>query len=134
MAHLQGTSLENLPKEKLIELEAKIEEAHNRVLHQMDVIIREKVVNENPDYACPISGLLMRDPVVDACGATYDREFITTWFRQRRAEDQPLTSPNTNEILESDVLFPNRAINSRIRAEVDRITAEIGRPPKRAKP
>ncbi|EMS59928.1 U-box domain-containing protein 16 [Triticum urartu] len=33
-----------------------------------------------PDFRCPISLDLMRDPVVSSSGQTYDRESITRWF------------------------------------------------------
>ncbi|KAG8051798.1 hypothetical protein GUJ93_ZPchr0001g33134 [Zizania palustris] len=46
-----------------------------------------------PDFRCPISLDLMRDPVVSASGQTYDRESITRWFGSGKS-----TCPKTGQI------------------------------------
>mmetsp|Transcript_1650 Transcript_1650/g.3539 ORF Transcript_1650/g.3539 Transcript_1650/m.3539 type:complete len:105 (-) Transcript_1650:226-540(-) len=55
-----------------------------------------------PDYICPITQELMRDPVSALDGHSYEREAITQWFEQGRIE-----SPLTNAPLGSTQLIPN---------------------------
>ncbi|CBJ26008.1 armadillo/beta-catenin repeat family protein / U-box domain-containing protein [Ectocarpus siliculosus] len=52
-------------------------------------------------FACPITGELMRDPVVVEDGHTYDREAIEMWLRKYG------TSPKTGEPIERLLLVPN---------------------------
>jgi hypothetical protein len=42
-------------------------------------------------FKCPITSLVMHDPVVTICGDTYEREAIETWFKRNN------TNPLTNE-------------------------------------
>lgn len=55
---------------------------------------------------CPITRMLMSDPVKTADGFTYDRESIEEWLQAHA------TSPMTNLTLESDSLTPNYAIRA----------------------
>ena len=59
-------------------------------------------------FVCPISGELMKDPVSCVDGHSYERSCILQWFGTR------LTSPVTNESLESAVVVPNHALRSAI--------------------
>lgn len=52
-------------------------------------------------YRCPISYLIMCDPVVTADGHTYERECIEKWFLAHN------TSPTTNRELPNRNLIPN---------------------------
>jgi U-box domain len=36
----------------------------------------------NPSFYCPLTSQVMRDPVVDADGNTYERAAITEWIRK----------------------------------------------------
>jgi hypothetical protein len=62
-----------------------------------------------PDFRCPISLELMRDPVVAASGQTYDREFITGWFGSGKS-----TCPKTGQVLTSLELVPNKTLRNLI--------------------
>eukprot|EP01025_Chloroclados_australasicus_P024507 TRINITY_DN24576_c0_g2_i5.p2 TRINITY_DN24576_c0_g2~~TRINITY_DN24576_c0_g2_i5.p2 ORF type:complete len:194 (-),score=9.95 TRINITY_DN24576_c0_g2_i5:186-767(-) len=53
---------------------------------------------------CPLSGSLMREPVVATDGYTYDRTAIENWLLTQT------TSPITNEQFHSLLLIPNRSI------------------------
>ena len=59
-----------------------------------------------PDYLCPITYQLMTDPVIALDGHSYEREAIRQWF----AQGEVITSPLTNERLESDALTPNHTL------------------------
>ncbi|XP_037472560.1 U-box domain-containing protein 16-like [Triticum dicoccoides] len=62
-----------------------------------------------PDFRCPISLDLMRDPVVSASGQTYDRESITRWFGAGKS-----TCPKTGQVLTNLELVPNKALKNLI--------------------
>ena len=64
-----------------------------------------------PDLYCPISFVLMKDPVVAADGFTYDRSAISSWFA-RNASQKAVLSPMTQEPLPSLGLTPNVAIRN----------------------
>lgn len=64
-----------------------------------------------PDYCCPITSSLMREPVVTCDGHTYEREAIETWLKSHN------TSPLTGAVLLENknltpVLFVRNAVNS----------------------
>ncbi|CAN1134197.1 U-box domain-containing protein 16 [Linum perenne] len=65
--------------------------------------------NIPPDFRCPISLDLMRDPVVVATGQTYDRESISLWI-----ESGHNTCPKTGQGLAHTNLIPNRALKNLI--------------------
>lgn len=58
----------------------------------------------------PISLELMVDPVMTSDNITYDRSCIEEWFDVCRRGRKPVSSPVTNEALESDQLRPNVAL------------------------
>ncbi|KAL6616289.1 hypothetical protein ACP70R_038559 [Stipagrostis hirtigluma subsp. patula] len=62
-----------------------------------------------PDFRCPISLDLMRDPVVVASGQTYDRESIVRWFDAGKS-----TCPKTGQVLSNLELVPNKALKNLI--------------------
>jgi len=64
-----------------------------------------------PDsFRCPISGALMREPVVDPEGNTFDREGIERWLARNP------TSPLTRSPLTAGQLKPNRALADSLEA------------------
>lgn len=67
-------------------------------------------------FMCPISLAIMADPVAAVDGSTYDRDYIERWFRQRRQEKKPLTSPVTGLELSSTTLMPLAALQRAIEA------------------
>ncbi|KAH8085014.1 ubiquitin-protein transferase [Aureococcus anophagefferens] len=64
--------------------------------------------DEVPDFACPITTELMKDPVFAADGHTYERCAIALWFERKN------TSPVTNAPLRNADLIPNHAMKSMI--------------------
>ncbi|GJN14710.1 hypothetical protein PR202_gb01565 [Eleusine coracana subsp. coracana] len=69
----------------------------------------EEPASPPPDFRCPISLELMRDPVVAASGQTYDRESIARWFGSGKS-----TCPKTGQALTSLELVPNKALKNLI--------------------
>eukprot|EP00960_Hanusia_phi_P031412 749277-Hanusia_phi.AAC.5 len=59
-------------------------------------------------FACPISLMLMSDPVTAFDGHTYERSCIESWLESNN------TSPLTGAVLPSKHLFPNFALRSAI--------------------
>ena len=53
---------------------------------------------------CPITGEIMKDPVMALDGHTYEREAIATWFEEKQ------TSPLTGAHLESKTLITNHTL------------------------
>jgi hypothetical protein len=51
----------------------------------------EEVVNAQPNFVCPISHALMRDPVTAADGHSYERREIELWFAGGHVKS-PLTN------------------------------------------
>ena len=80
------------------------------------------VLEKHPDYACPISLAIMRDPVVTDDGQSYERTEIKAWFKSQREANEPLTSP-LRAPLTSAQLVPNHSLRRAIEAAVD---AELG--------
>lgn len=62
----------------------------------------------NLGFYCPITSDLMRDPVIDHEGNTYERDAIEAWI------DRHMTSPITRNRLTRDDLRPNRALKNSI--------------------
>ncbi|CAO2166856.1 unnamed protein product [Urochloa humidicola] len=60
-----------------------------------------------PDFRCPITLDIMRDPVVVASGQTYDRESIARWFDSGKS-----TCPKTGQVLTNLELVPNKALKN----------------------
>ena len=61
------------------------------------------------EYLCPISQMLMADPVCAHDGHTYDRALIFDWLRPGR-----MTSPLTNLLLATTQLTPNFTLKAAI--------------------
>ncbi|XP_073130785.1 U-box domain-containing protein 9-like [Henckelia pumila] len=60
-------------------------------------------------FRCPISGLLLKDPVVLASGQTYNRRFIQQWLK-----DGHPRCPQTHQLLDHTVLIPNLSIKNMV--------------------
>jgi hypothetical protein len=68
---------------------------------------------EDPDWLCPITQDLMRDPVIAADGTCYEREAIETWFAHHD------TSPLTNLPIANKHLKPNDALRCAMQKEAE---------------
>ncbi|KAK4436069.1 U-box domain-containing protein 9 [Sesamum alatum] len=62
-----------------------------------------------PEFRCPISGLLMKDPVVLASGQTYEEQYITGWLK-----DGHQKCPKTDQPLPHTLLIPNHSIKKMV--------------------
>ena len=65
-------------------------------------------MEEKEKFLCPITGELMKEPVVDALGNTYDKAAIEKWLKNHD------TSPMTNKQLPDKKLIPNISVISSI--------------------
>jgi hypothetical protein len=61
-----------------------------------------------PEYICPITMDIFKDPVIATDGHTYDRSAIETWFKNNS------TSPKTGLRLASKLLIPNFTLRALI--------------------
>jgi hypothetical protein len=60
------------------------------------------------EYICPITQVVMVDPVLGSDGRSYERSAITEWLRTHN------TSPLTREVMTAETLKPNYALRSLI--------------------
>lgn len=70
-------------------------------------IIEQQIETDTNQFACPISLMLMSNPVVAMDGHTYDRDSIVTWFETKH------TSPMTGLTIDKQ-LVPNFTLKSLI--------------------
>jgi len=77
------------------------------------------------EYICPITQVVMVDPVLGSDGRTYERSAITEWLRTHN------TSPLTREVMTSGTLKPNYALRSLIQRHnaVPQVTVAPVQPP-----
>jgi hypothetical protein len=79
-------------------------------MHSLKIFSLKKVMaTPVPDeFLCPITLLLMNDPVIGSDGQTYERSAIMQWLRTNRQ------SPLTRQPMTLDSLKPNYALKSAI--------------------
>ena len=115
---MRGRELDDLPEAQLEQLAEDIKVAKERVEKMQ---LRRKaealVLAKHPDYGCPISLALMRDPVVTDDGQSYERKEIEAWFKTQREAHEPLTSP-LRAPLKSAQLVANHSLRRAIEAAV----------------
>ena len=76
-----------------------------------------------PDsYLCPITQEIMKDPVADLDGYSYERSAITEWLERNG------TSPITRKPLSVDKLFPNKALENAIKEWKEKNRIEVPTP------
>ncbi len=128
--HMCGFNIDDFPEQKLEILAEDIEEAKKRV--KATILRRraeDRVLAKNPDYKCPISLALMRDPVMADDGQSYERKEIEAWFKTLSEANEPITSP-LRAPLESAKLATNhslrRAIEAAVRAEEPNCARLVG--------
>ncbi|KAG6402331.1 hypothetical protein SASPL_139209 [Salvia splendens] len=61
------------------------------------------------EFRCPISGILMNEPVVAASGQTYDELSIRKWLKEGNTK-----CPTTHQLLPHTALIPNHTIKNMI--------------------
>ena len=67
--------------------------------------------NDQDDFYCPITLEVMEEPTLAEDGFSYERENIEDWFRRKKANNEPITSPKTGEVM-GDKLFPNTTLKN----------------------
>jgi uncharacterized protein YegL len=67
---------------------------------------------QNPNFYCPITDEIMKDPVIDYEGNSYERNAIEEWLRMNG------TSPITRNPLSIAQLVPNRSLRNAIEDEL----------------
>lgn len=65
------------------------------------------------DFLCPITLMVMQDPVVASDGFSYEKTAIEDWIRLCEAKDQVPKSPKTNAAI-MRMTMPNHTLKSRI--------------------
>ena len=81
----------------------------------------EAVAKATPDFACPISHALMRDPVMAADGNSYERREIEQWFAGGHVK-----SPLTGADMPNTTLFPNITLRKIIKGALEAEMAAAG--------
>ena len=115
---MRGRELDDLPEAQLEQLADDLVLAKERVdAMQLRRKAEALVLAKHPDYACPISLVIMRDPVVTDDGQSYERTEIEAWFKTQREANEPLTSP-LRAPLKSSELVPNHSLRHAIEAAV----------------
>ena len=118
LSQMRGRNLYDLPDAQLESLLEDIMDAKERVEKMQ---LRRKaealVLAAHPDYACPISLAIMRNPVVAADGQSYERTEIEAWFKSLGEANKPLASP-LRAPLKSAQLVPNHSLRRAIEAAV----------------
>ena len=66
------------------------------------------------DFLCPISMVIMLDPVIAADGHSYERASIIGWFARQRELRQPILSPFTGAVLANTHLIANITLKKAI--------------------
>ncbi len=67
--------------------------------------------NDQDDFYCPITLEVMEEPTLAEDGFSYERENIEDWFRRKKANNEPITSPKTGDVM-GDKLFPNTTLKN----------------------
>lgn len=65
------------------------------------------------EFVCPLTHELLTDPVVAACGYSYQRAAFEEWVAQCRADGLQLTSPKTGAPMEGH-MFINRLLMQQV--------------------
>ena len=68
------------------------------------------------EFMCPISFVLMTEPVIAMDGHSYEKSAIEAWIATCETKKRQLTSPFTNEPM-TNTLIPNLTLRNIIRAE-----------------
>jgi hypothetical protein len=107
---LEGDVQPGTSEEELIALEKRLlgNVDRLRMAMQRERVSRQLRESVNKEFVCPITMLLMVEPVIAADGYSYERAAIEKWLRDKH------TSPMTNLPLPHKGLTPNRAIKSAI--------------------
>lgn len=73
---------------------------------------QDQYLEISDDCLCPITQMLMVNPVVTADGHTYEEASIREWIQLQQQRGQAPTSPNTGASLANTELTPNHALRN----------------------
>jgi hypothetical protein len=124
--------LDALDAEQLEALERDVRAALARVeLAQERLKAWEAVGEDVPDFRCPITGEIMREPVMIDDGNSYERKAIEEWFceqerKRNPASAQRFTSPLTREVVTRKHVV-NLNLKKVIAGAVEAKLAELGK-------
>lgn len=65
-------------------------------------------------FLCPITKLIMHQPVKNMYGKTYERESIEQWWKTLHSNQQPLTDPLTNQKITDRTLTEDTELKTQI--------------------
>lgn len=83
-------------------------EAHATYQNVKQALVSSGMALEEPfrTFYCPLSGKIMKDPVMTSCNSIYDRDEITKQFQQASLMGHMLEDPFTKQMLFDDSLTP----------------------------
>ena len=84
--------------------DGKVQQIRSELLE----LVRDLTKEEEEGTICPITRIPFEDPVIASDGFTYEREAIEQWLRSNNR------SPQTNQVLTSRILIPNRTLRSQL--------------------
>ncbi len=120
-------SLEELDAEQLGTLERDMRAVLARVgLAQERLKAWEDVGEDVPDFRCPITGEIMREPVMLKDGNSYEKKTIEEWFREQKRKGNPFSSPTTRLEVSTELVV-NRNLKNVIAGAVEAKLAELGK-------
>jgi len=121
-------SLDALDAGKLEALERDVRAALATVeLAQERLKAWEAVGEEDvPDFRCPITTEIMREPVMLKDGNSYEKKAIEEWFREQKRKGNPFTSPTTRSEVSTELVV-NRNLKNVIAGAVEAKLAELGK-------
>jgi hypothetical protein len=74
----------------------------------MEEIVENFTCSVPDSFRCPINMTIMRNPVICSDGHSYEKSAIQEWFKKSNK------SPQTNLVLENQILIPNHSLRKSI--------------------
>ena len=124
---LAGRSVASCTDDDLKSLKEELEDASRKVKReilrrQIKESFAEKGRDNNPHghFICPISLVVMEDPVFAADGQTYDRKPLEKWINGQTR----FTSPLSGIMINANPILPNHNLKSQIESALDQAVEE----------
>ena len=81
--------------------ECYIDVSHRNNISITPISIQNEISHVNPNFLCPISMEIMKEPVLAADGHTYDKPSIQKWFETKNTS--PITNLNIDTIITPNI-------------------------------
>ncbi len=91
-----------------VPLPSTLVEESTKSREEEEEIVENFTVPVPDSFRCPINMTIMRNPVICADGHSYEKRAIQEWFRKSNK------SPQTNLVLEHQILIPNHTLRKSI--------------------